>query len=226
MPSSTQASAILARNGESVSTPTLPQGHGTAVSPSAASLGDSASRNPVLAAVLNAREARWQRKQELAERFGVSVLALGLNIPGPDKTPPGSLELLGILSDALDALLRAADATLGKHRVYHDETVHSADGAYRLLALDMPPEDMKRLAMQLEEVHFFGRLADADVLSPGGRPISRRDLGVAPRKCFICGEEAALCCSRASHPAPVVWHHVHRILEAAARQAPLQKPQM
>ncbi|WP_337998260.1 citrate lyase holo-[acyl-carrier protein] synthase [Oleispirillum naphthae] len=171
-----------------------------------------AAMPPGGAAVLDAREARWLRKTALAERFGASVLALALNIPGPDKNLPGVRELLADLSACLDRLLAARE---NPGSILHDETAHGADGPYRLLVSDMAPLELKRLAARLEEEHPFGRLADADVLSPDGGPVSRRDIGLAPRKCFLCGEDAALCRARAGHSTDELRRHVEATLDAA-----------
>ncbi|WP_338666591.1 citrate lyase holo-[acyl-carrier protein] synthase [Pseudodesulfovibrio methanolicus] len=174
------------------------------------STGTTAGRSS--RAILDAREERWLRKLALAADTGASVLSLGLNLPGGDKNPPGAQELLTALGAAMDGIL---DAARPGWRPLHDEWIESADGPFRLLATAIPARTLKRLAMELEGAHPFGRLADADVLAPDGEPLSRRDLGLPPRRCFLCDEEAALCRARSSHSADAVWRYMQRALDSA-----------
>lgn len=164
------------------------------------------------ASVLEAREERWQRKTALASQYGECVLSLGLNIPGPDKEPAGVPEAFALLDAALDVLLRehAAGAVLHEERV-----PHSLDGPYSVRVTALPPEELKRLVLRLEEEHPLGRLADADVLSADGRPVSRRDLGLPPRPCFLCAGEAALCRRAGTHGADEILAHVRGLLRHA-----------
>jgi holo-ACP synthase len=64
----------------------------------------------------------------------------------------------------------------------------------------LPGFTLKRMAVRLEREHPLGRLADIDVLTETGTIISRADLGLAPRRCFLCDEAAMLCRQRNSHP--------------------------
>lgn len=161
--------------------------------------------------VLDAREARWRRKTWLAGRFGQCVLSLCLNIPGPDKNLPGVDDLLAALSAELDRLLAATDAS----PTLHDEMLRGADGPCRLLVLALHSHALKQVAVRLEEGHVFGRLADADVLAPDGTPVTRRHVGLPPRRCFLCDEDAAICRRAARHSAREVTRYVATLLDAS-----------
>lgn len=45
----------------------------------------------------------------------------------------------------------------------------------------------------LEEKYSFTRLMDIDIFDGDYRQISRSDLGLEPRKCYICDREAKFC---------------------------------
>ena len=62
----------------------------------------------------------------------------------------------------------------------------------------MPPRDAKRITCELEETHPLGRLMDMDVVGPEG-PVSRADIGLAPRRCLLCGNEVRYCMRAKSH---------------------------
>ena len=53
--------------------------------------------------------------------------------------------------------------------------------------------------MELEDTHPLGRLFDADIILPEGRPLSRTELGAPPRRCLLCDREARFCMRNGSH---------------------------
>jgi holo-ACP synthase len=203
-----------------------------------------------LAAILEAREQRWQTKRELAQRFRACILSLCLNIPGPDKNPPGVERAFALLQAALREAhareLRCApharpnrrfDARQTRARrtrrpqhtrslwkktpraccstVIYETVGTGADGPFLLMVSPLPGVTLKRMAVRLEREHPLGRLADIDILTPAGEPLSRADLGLAPRACFLCGEPAALCRRRRQHPQQLLVDFTLALLETA-----------
>ena len=208
-------------------------------------------------AILEARELRWRTKQALARRFRACVLSLCLNIPGPDKNPPGAEQAFARLQAALRKAhawelwhLRPVRArsipfsrrgpAVAKHRgvtlaglsqnpgavlkklrngcyaaVLHEAGGKSADGPCLLMVSPLPALRLKRMAVRLENEHPLGRLADIDVLTGAGTPVSRADLALPPRGCFLCGEAAALCRRRKRHSQRMLMGFVSSFLEKA-----------
>ena len=152
-----------------------------------------------MSSILEARERRWRTKHALARRFRACVLSLCLNIPGPDKNPPGAERAFVFLQAALRAAhARALRRWHGKRAARSKAHLYEvrgkgADGPFWLLLSPLPDFTLKRMAVSLERTHPLGRLADIDVLTQAGVPVSRADLGLPPRACFLCGEPAALC---------------------------------
>ena len=189
-----------------------------------------------LAAILEAREQRWRIKCELARRFRACVLSLCLNIPGPDKNPPDAERALTLLQEALreahtrelhlhrkrtrrlrlspKALLPPL-ATVPRAANLHTARGTGADGPYRLMVSPLPGFTLKRMAVRLEREHPLGRLADIDILTQTGETVSRADLGLPPRACFLCGEAAALCRRKKQHPQAMLMDFVMALLEKA-----------
>ena len=58
---------------------------------------------------------------------------------------------------------------------------------------------VKKRLVSIEEQHPLGRLFDIDVIDFGGVPISRKDIGIEPRKCLICGNESRYCMRNFTH---------------------------
>jgi len=171
-----------------------------------------------LAAILEAREQRWRTKRKLARRFRACVLSLCLNIPGPDKNPPGVGQAFALLRAALrEAHARELRRVLPAccAAVMYETAGTGADGPFQLMVSPLPGFTLKRMAVRLEHEHPLGRLADIDILTQAGKPVSRADLGLAPRACFLCGEPAALCRRRKQHPQDLLMNFTVALLETA-----------
>ncbi|HRZ64535.1 MAG TPA: triphosphoribosyl-dephospho-CoA synthase [Spirochaetia bacterium] len=146
--------------------------------------------------LLEAREARWARRLELARGLGAggSLLSLTLRLPAPLRV---GREGAGLGQGLYAALRRASiDAGLGPGR---GEFRLSADGPEGYLELDVGLAEAKELALGFEEGHPWGELADLDAMGPGGSVLGRAELGRRPRSCLVCGAEAAACVAGRSH---------------------------
>ena len=71
---------------------------------------------------------------------------------------------------------------------------------------------MKDIAARLENEDRLGRLFDMDVLDTNGRKLSREELGLPERRCFVCSEPAKGCAWSRKHSLPVLIRNVERIL--------------
>lgn len=150
-----------------------------------------------LAEMLDARERRARIQRDLlAEALpGETLLSATLSIPGPHKTS-------AVLECAFRELVRALESGFSGARVRSRTRISDASGPELLMLVRMPALELKRLAIDVEEHHPLGRLADFDVveLTDGmPRPVSRTELGLAPRRCLICGGEAKACARSRAH---------------------------
>lgn len=157
--------------------------------------------------ILDAREARAQRQQQLLEKFQKPLLCFTMNIPGPVKydrdTAIGFFVGNRLLCDALAG-----------QKVLHMEQHRKITGAESYYVVDMPPEDLKKLAVELEDIDPIGRLFDMDVLDPGGNKLSRE----VRRKCLICDQDAVVCASRRTHGLEALADRTGFLLYVTARQ--------
>lgn len=162
-----------------------------------------------LAQMLNAREQRAFEQKRLATAAPThsALLSATLAIPGPVKTSP-------ILVDVFDELFHEAEYMWGSARVYSCTTSRANTGAEALAVVDIDPIELKRLMVKLEQRHHWGRLADFDVFDPAvpGIPLSRTELGYAPRSCLICGGEAKLCARSRAHTVREMQNKVATII--------------
>ncbi len=152
---------------------------------------------------LAARDAR----QELLSRAlcggRPAVLFVSLNLPGPDKSPPGATALFRrggeqIAETFPGSLLLAVD--------------RDALGHFALRVLDAEPLAVKRLCIVIEESHPAGRLLDLDVYSPASGQIGRAHLGLPARRCLLCDQPAVDCMRTRRHASGEVIALAHELL--------------
>ena len=142
--------------------------------------------------ILAARDARAERERELlALRPDASLLVLTVVMPGRVKRDRRSL---ACAREALHALR----ASLGD-RILCCEERDLPTGFEAFLSVDLPAEELKRAAVEIEDTHPLGRLFDLDVIASDGTPRSRTGLGFPARKCLICGNDARICMRTRAH---------------------------
>lgn len=139
--------------------------------------------------ILAARE----RRQELLDRHRgehAATLFLSLNIPGNDKTPPGSRALfhwaLNRLNESFPCLASVAKGI-------------DALGPYALLTLRRDALKVKQHCIALETSHPAARLIDLDVYDVHGNQISRATLSLPSRPCLVCDQPAVDCIRLGRH---------------------------
>ena len=142
--------------------------------------------------LLAARDARAALERDLLARYaGCTLVVLTVVVPGAEKRTEASLLVARAACAALDKLL----APHCRHRLERD----LATGFEAYWLVDLPQEEAKRRTVELEDSHPLGRLFDADIILPEGRPLSRTELGAPPRRCLLCDREARFCMRNGSH---------------------------
>lgn len=165
------------------------------------------SSDRLRAELLLAREAREAWIAAFLRERCATVIAVSLAIPGPVKSPPGSLALFRWALQRL-RVLRAPGAPHREHR--------DALGPFALMAVDRDAMQVKTHCIALEEGPPAARLLDLDVYTGEGTRIGRRDLDLPPRPCLLCTRPAAACIRLGHHPAERVAHNATIRLSAFA----------
>ncbi len=161
---------------------------------------------PGEAEALAARDARQALLDAQRPPPGSALVAVALNVPGPEREPPGALSLQAW---ALARLVGAFPAA---------RPVHSGADALGPLALLVVPGEaaaVKGRCLSLEAATPQARLLDLDVYGPDGRPVGRADLGLPPRPCLLCPEPAADCIRLRRHPLADLTARVRALLAHA-----------
>lgn len=153
--------------------------------------------------VLAAREARQELLSRALSAGRPATLFVSLNLPGPDKSPPGATWLFRrgcaqIAETFPGSLLLATD--------------RDALGHFALRVVDADPLAVKRLCIAIEESHPAARLLDLDVYSAQTVQIGRAKLGLPARRCLVCDQPAVDCMRTRRHAAGEVITLAHELL--------------
>jgi len=154
-------------------------------SPAGTKMGEAS-----LIQVLEAREARVSRQIQLLRQWQMPLICFTMNIAGPVKVSPQIQRAFALGSSLL--LTRLAEQGIA---VYHFWEQCPATGCEGYYIANAPADVLKAITVKLEEETPLGRLFDMDVLSPNGEKLQRP----IPRRCLICGENAAVCGRSRAH---------------------------
>jgi len=166
---------------------------------------------PTLLEILDAREKRVQHQKELLEKYKKPLLCFTMNIPGPVKLDRD-------VSIGFFVGCRLLQDSLRGCRLLHREIHRKNTGCEAYYVVDLPAEELKRVAMDIEDTELIGRLFDMDVLAEDGSKLSREELGGGRRKCLICDNDAVICAGRRAHPLEELTDRTGFLLYVAARQ--------
>ncbi|MEQ9809984.1 citrate lyase holo-[acyl-carrier protein] synthase [Streptococcus jiangjianxini] len=162
--------------------------------------------------MLQAREARSFRQQMLMEKYPqASILCATMNIPGPVKTS----EKLG---QAFDSMIDLIKEELSDKIIFDKKITPKTGWEYYMMS-SLPPLELKKVLMTIEEASDLGRLMDLDVLRKVETgllsPISRTELNKAPRQCLICSEIAKECGRSRKHSIEQMQAVISKIIDQA-----------
>ena len=144
--------------------------------------------------MLDARERRARRQQELLEQYHKPLICFTMNIAGPIKDSP--LIRRGF---ARGQQLLRQQFFRAKLSPLHTDAHCEATGCEAFYVLDADPLVIKKFTTDIEDATPLGRLFDMDVLRPDGTKVDREELSLSGRRCLICGGPAKECSSRRIH---------------------------
>ncbi len=120
---------------------------------------------------------------------------------------PGKVKLSHQSIVAAHASHQAVVNTFGEY-IEYDNEVFPATGYESFYMIKLPPDEVKRMAVEIEDTHPLGRLFDIDVFGSKDAPISRTEIGANPRTCLLCELPARVCMRAASHTYDEILEHI------------------
>lgn len=144
--------------------------------------------------LLRSREDRVSHQAALLGTYpGKALVCLTVQLPGPVKRSPDSLAIAAAGLEALKASFPGCEP----------EVRDLPTGFEAYMTVPHTALEAKRIACRIEDTHPLGRLMDIDViiLSEDGLPcpLSRQAIGLEPRRCLLCDNEARFCMRARTH---------------------------
>lgn len=144
--------------------------------------------------ILEAREKRAERQQEMLIKFSKPIISFTLNIPGATKN---NNLYKKVHYEGIQAIKKALiDNSIEINEI---QIKNTAAGSEALLSCNANAILLKTLLVNIEENHELGRLFDMDILEENGHIIGRTRVGIASRKCFLCDKAAQICARSKTH---------------------------
>lgn len=168
---------------------------------------------PTLLEILDARERRASRQKELIAATGCPLVSFTMNIAGPAKYSPAIDRGFSIGLSRLEHMLEGLP-------ILSRNVIRENTGCEAILAVDADPLFLKALAVHLEDRDSFGRLLDMDILDTKGNKLDRQMLGLSPRKCLLCGNDAKLCSRSRAHSVPQLQRKTGVLLDSVTENPP------
>lgn len=161
--------------------------------------------------ILAARERRVQMQNALLAQYSKPIICFTMNIPGPEKYN----RKIAVGFWLGDRLLQQA---LGNIPVLARQLHCENTGCQGFYVVDLPAQELKKLTVSVEDASALGRLFDMDVLDTDGRRLHREALGLPPRKCLLCKNDAAICSRSRAHGLDALLQCTNELLDSAVSQ--------
>ncbi len=146
-----------------------------------------------LAEMLDARERRSALRREFFSRNeGSCLLQITMNIPGSGKNSP-------MVREIFDASLAALRELFPEGRLLPESSWLLNTGPEAWISVKEQAPVVKRKTARIEESHVWGRLWDMDVFTGPDRSLSRSQVGLKERSCYLCGKPAHQCARSGAH---------------------------
>jgi len=140
-----------------------------------------------------ARDRRVLKKWEFLAAGGeICLVEFSLNIAGTVKVFP-------FARAAFQEEIHELSDRLSRFSILKTEVFEAVTGDCAFFLLGTPAVPVKKFLVSIEESHPLGRLFNLDVCGPDGISVKRHDLGLLPRTCLVCGENAHICAAKKSH---------------------------
>lgn len=157
--------------------------------------------------MLAARDERRARQVcHFREHPGQTLLVATVVAPGPYKLTERTLKVAMAERKALRSIFA--------ENICSEVCMDFPSGPETWLTLDMPEIEAKRLAAHLEDTHKLGRLFDIDIITSDLAPLSRTALGISPRHCLLCENEARVCMRAKAHTPEQIEDYINTLVDS------------
>lgn len=144
--------------------------------------------------ILDSREERARRQEELLKTYNSTLISYVLNSPGIYKN-------LDIYQEIFQVGYEEIVSALGENKLHlvYDEKLEKETGPEGYFLVKADAKKVKAIMCEIENNHKLGRILDIDIFDKDFNQLSRTDLGLEKRSCLVCDEEARICIRARKH---------------------------
>lgn len=144
--------------------------------------------------ILDSREERSFRQKELIDEFNQTLISFTINAPGINKNRDSYNK---IHKEGYHYII---DVLLNNNtKISYKEYLDKDTGNEAFIIVNRDSIDVKKITVKIEDNHILGRVFDIDVFDRDKTQLSRVNLGLSPRRCLICEENARVCIKEKKH---------------------------
>ncbi|WP_368486546.1 citrate lyase holo-[acyl-carrier protein] synthase [Spiroplasma sp. DGKH1] len=161
--------------------------------------------------ILLNREQHYLLQQQLVNKYQAGLLTVNLNIPGAHKQQPQYHHFFQtIIKPQLFAFLQSKGINYQTSQEIYDET-----GDYLVIVLPQLANylHMKELLIAFEMKAKIYQLLDFDIYDQHLQAISRQQLNLPMRKCYLCAEPAKWCARQKTHLISELLCYINNVIE-------------
>lgn len=177
--------------------------------------------------ILDAREKRVEKQKKILDKYLNTLIVVRANYPGVNKDNVLTRKIVKIIKNQLieefnrESLCEYIDKKSqlveirekSTNNILFKKLEFTPEGPIFFMVINKQFIEAKKLCITIEEKHPLGRFVDIDVYNEKGQGISRRELGLSSRKCFICNEDAHLCVRSRRHSQKEIIDFIEKSFE-------------
>ncbi|MFA9376622.1 MAG: citrate lyase holo-[acyl-carrier protein] synthase [Lachnotalea sp.] len=157
--------------------------------------------------MLQVREERVAIQNRLLGEHHTTLISFTMNIPGPIKNNSW-------IQQSFEYGITDLKQFMNYFRIREVEYRNIASGGEAYLVVDkqFSAKEIKKKLVEFENEYPIGRWFDIDVKSAPNETVSRADLGLKPRRCFLCNEDAKVCGRSRRHSVEELFKYTNKKL--------------
>lgn len=144
--------------------------------------------------VLNSKEERWQKRLEISQKERKTLISITLCLPLKYRTDQKYKELFLEFCNIYTKYCEENGVKLKS-----TQGLDGFDGPCIFYLSDSNAIEVKKISSKFEESEKPFRIMDIDIMDENQNPIGREEIGLPPRKCFICNNSSAACVKAKTH---------------------------
>lgn len=156
--------------------------------------------------ILKSREERAFLQQKIVSLYNNPIISFTLNIPGHRKDSDKYRMIHNVGMDIITSELKDNNCD-----IRYVKRINKSTGPEGYFSVEIDAMELKKITTKIENQFILGRIFDIDVFDSQYNQISRLDLGLNPRRCLICEENAKLCSREKTHELSDLLNEIEKL---------------